>query len=129
MAQIVTIGPITKELVDKNVEGSEEDLYKLRLRNATFSSALGVFGSQLIPWHVYMGFYVGILSSVYPLHTFLTTDIIKYNIMAFVTVGSLLLLTLTGWDRFIPNFGLPREPKVKLKNQTSEANSDKEICA
>ncbi len=129
MAQIVTIGPITKELVDKNVEGSEEDLYNLRLRNATFSSALGVFGSQLIPWHVYMGFYVGILSSVYPLHTFLTTDIIKYNIMAFVTVGSLLLLTLTGWDRFIPNFGLPREPKVKLKNQTSEANSDKEICA
>ena len=129
MAQIVTIGPITKELVDKNVEGSEEDLYKLRLRNATFSSALGVFGSQLIPWHVYMGFYVGILSSVYPLHTFVTTDIIKYNIMAFVTVGSLLLLTLTGWDRFIPQFGLPREPKVKLKNQNSNIDSDKEVSA
>ncbi len=129
MAQIVTIGPIIKELVDKNVEGSEEDLYKLRLRNATFSSSLGVFGSQLIPWHVYIGFYVGILSSVYPLHTFIATDIIKYNVMAFVTVISLLLLTITGWDRFIPKFGLPREPKVKLKNQTSEVNSDKEICA
>ena len=56
MAQIVTVGPITKELVENNVEGSEEDLYQLRLRNATFSSALGVFGSQLIPWHVYIGF-------------------------------------------------------------------------
>ncbi|MDU4891275.1 MAG: Na+/H+ antiporter NhaC family protein [Clostridium sp.] len=115
MAQIVTIGPIIKELVDKNVEGSDEDLTKLRIRNATFSSALGVFGSQLIPWHVYMGFYIGILSSVYPLYEFATLDIIKFNVMAFVTVGSLLILTLTGWDRFIPNFGLPREPKVKLK--------------
>jgi len=129
MAQIVTIGPIIKELVDKNVEGSEEDLYKLRLRNATFSSSLGVFGSQLIPWHVYIGFYVGIASSVYPLHTFIATDIIKYNIMAFVTVGSLLLLTLTGWDRFIPNFGLPREPKVKLKGKKSKADSNDEVCA
>ena len=129
MAQIVTIGPIIKELVDKNVEGSEEDLYKLRLRNATFSSSLGVFGSQLIPWHVYIGFYVGILSSVYPLHQFIATDIIKYNVMAFVTVGSLLLLTLTGWDRFIPNFGLPREPQVKLKKQKSKSDSNNEVCA
>ncbi|WP_346937189.1 Na+/H+ antiporter NhaC family protein [Clostridium sp.] len=129
MAQIVTIGPIIKELVDKNVDGSEEDLYKLRLRNATFSSSLGVFGSQLIPWHVYIGFYVGILSSVYPLHTFIATDIIKYNVMAFVTVISLLLLTITGWDRFIPKFGLPREPKVKLKKQKSEADSNNEVCA
>jgi len=37
--------------------------------------------------------------------------------MAFVTVGSLLILTITGWDRFIPKFGLPREPQVKLKNK------------
>jgi Na+/H+ antiporter NhaC len=129
MAQIVTIGPIIKELVDKNVEGSEEDLYKLRLRNATFSSSLGVFGSQLIPWHVYIGFYIGIASSVYPLHQFISSDIIKYNVMAFVTVGSLLLLTLTGWDRFIPNFGLPREPKVKLKNQNTKIISNEEVSA
>lgn len=65
MAQIVTMGPITRELVENNVEGSEEDMYKLRLRNATLSDALGVFGSQLIPWHVYIGFYLGILSAVY----------------------------------------------------------------
>ena len=58
MAQIVTIGPIIKEMVEDNVEGSEEDLYTLRLRNATFSDAMGVFGSQLIPWHVYIAFYM-----------------------------------------------------------------------
>lgn len=118
MAQIVTIGPITRELVENNVEGSEEDIYKLKLRNATFADALGVFGSQLIPWHVYIGFYIGILSSVYPLHDFVAMDIIKYNYMAFVAVGSLLLLTLTGLDRFIPKFGLPSEPDVKLKNKS-----------
>ncbi|MEG0132800.1 MAG: Na+/H+ antiporter NhaC family protein [Clostridium sp.] len=129
MAQIVTIGPMIKELVDKNVDGTEEDLYKLRMRNATFSSALGVFGSQLIPWHVYMGFYVGILTSVYPLHVFNAIDIIKYNVMAFVTVGSLLLLTITGWDRFIPNFGLPREPQVKLKKEDSSIEADKKVSA
>ncbi|MBF8983319.1 Na+/H+ antiporter NhaC family protein [Lutibacter sp. B2] len=115
MAQIVTIGPIIKSLTDDNVEGSEEDLYTLRLRNATFGDALGVFGSQLIPWHVYIGFYVGIATAVYPLHTFIPADIIRYNFMAMIAVGSILLLTLTGLDRLIPLFGLPSEPKVKLK--------------
>jgi Na+/H+ antiporter NhaC len=125
MAQIVTIGPIIKELVDKNVEGSEEDMYKLYLRNATFGDALGVFGSQLFPWHVYIGFYVGIASSVYPLHQFVATDIIKYNFMAFVAVASILLLTLTGWDRFIPKFGLPKEPAVRLKKSNQNINTNK----
>ena len=54
MAQIVTIGPIIRNLVEKNVVASEEDMYTLKLRNATFSDAMGVFGSQLIPWHVYI---------------------------------------------------------------------------
>ena len=115
MAQIVTIGPIIKGLLEDNVEGSEEDMYTLRLRNATFGDALGVFGSQLIPWHVYIGFYVGIATAVYPLHTFVPIDIIKYNFMAMVAVGSLLLLTITGLDRFIPLFKLPTEPNVRLK--------------
>ncbi|GAU79626.1 Na+/H+ antiporter NhaC family protein [Fusibacter sp. 3D3] len=115
MAQIVTVGPICKALTDENVEASEADMYKLRLRNATFNDALGVFGSQLIPWHVYMGFYVGIASAVYPLHEFVPWDIIRYNVMAMVAVSSLLILTLTGWDRFIPFFGLPSEPDVRLK--------------
>lgn len=115
MAQIVTVGPIIKNLLEDNVEASEEDMYTLRLRNATFGDALGVFGSQLIPWHVYIGFYVGIASAVYPLHNFVPMDIIKYNFMAMVAVGSLLILTITGLDRFIPLFKLPSEPKVKLK--------------
>ena len=115
MAQIVTIGPIIKQLLEDNVEGPEDAMYTLHLRNATFSDALGVFGSQIIPWHVYISFYVGIASTVYPLHHFIATDIIKYNIMAFVAIGSILLLTLTGLDRIIPKFGLPREPVVKLK--------------
>lgn len=115
MAQIVTIGPIIRNLVDENVEGSEENLYKLKLRNATFSDALGVFGSQLIPWHVYIGFYVGIASVVYPLYDFTPLDIVKYNFLAMIAVFSILFLTLTGWDRFIPLFGLPKEPEVRLK--------------
>lgn len=115
MAQIVTIGPIIKELVDDNVVGSEEDMYTLKLRNATFGDALGVFGSQLIPWHVYIAFYVGIASLVYPLYEFTAMSIIKYNFMSMIAVFSILILTLTGLDRFIPLFKLPSEPQVRLK--------------
>jgi Na+/H+ antiporter NhaC len=115
MAQIVTIGPIIKEMTDNNVEASEEDMYTLRLRNATFGDAMGVFGSQLIPWHCYMGFYVSVCMAVYPLHAFNAIDIIKYNYMAMIAVSSMLILTITGWDRFIPLFKLPSEPDVKLK--------------
>ena len=127
MAQIVTVGPIVRELVENNVEGSKEDMYTLRLRNATFSDALGVFGSQLIPWHVYIGFYLGILTAVYPLHQFVAMDIIKYNIMAYVSVGSILILTLTGLDRFIPKFGLPDEPNVRLKKIKNVAKGQIEL--
>lgn len=116
MAQIVTVGPIIKEITEENVEAeTEEDMYKLKLRNATFGDAMGVFGSQLIPWHVYLGFYVGIAVNVYPLYEFSNMDFIKFNFMAMVAVASMLLLTFTGLDRFVPLFGLPREPKVRLK--------------
>ncbi|MBN2898077.1 MAG: Na+/H+ antiporter NhaC family protein [Clostridia bacterium] len=120
MAQIVTIGPIIKELLEDNVEGSEEDMYTLRLRNATFGDALGVFGSQLIPWHVYIAFYVGIASMVYPLYEFTPMSLIKYNFTAMIAVGSILLLTLTGLDRFIPLFKLPSEPDVRLKKREAK---------
>lgn len=114
MAQIVTIGPIISELVDENVEGSEKDMYTLHLRNATFSDAMGVFGSQLIPWHVYIGFYISMASAVYPLHEFQPFDIIKFNVMAMVAVISMIVLTFTGLDRFIPMFKMPAEPDVRL---------------
>ena len=41
-AQIATISPIVRNIVEENVEGSEEDMYKLRVRLATFNDALGV---------------------------------------------------------------------------------------
>ena len=90
-------------------------MYVLKLRNATFGDAMGVFGSQLIPWHVYIAFYLGIASIVYPLHEFVAIDIIKYNFIAMVAVISMLVLTITGLDKFIPLFKLPSEPAVRLK--------------
>lgn len=117
MAQIVTIGPIIKNVTMSNVEGSEEDLYKLSLRNATFSDAMGVLGSQLIPWHTYMGYFIGIAVTVYPLAADIITPIgiISHNYYAWIAVISMLVLTFTGLDRFIPLFGLPTEPNVRLK--------------
>ena len=120
MAQIVTVGPIIREIVEKNVDGTPEAIEKLRLRNATFSDALGVFGSQLVPWHVYIGFFIGIANAVYPLHNFVAMDLIKFNIMAVIAVVSILLLTLTGWDRFIPMFALPSDSEVTLKKYKTE---------
>ncbi len=122
MAQIVTIGPIIKELLEDNVEGSEEDMYTLRLRNATFGDAMGVFGSQLIPWHVYIAFYVGIAGLVYPLYKFTASSIIQYNFTAMIAVFSILFLTITGLDRFVPLFKLPSEPQVRLKKKQPKSS-------
>ena len=117
MAQIVTMGPVIKDILDENVEGSEEDMYKLHLRNATFGDAMGVFGSQLIPWHVYLAYYVGISVGVYPLVELVPLDFLRYNFMAYIAVISLLILTFTGLDRFIPMFKLPQEPDVRIKRK------------
>lgn len=121
MAQIVTIGPIIKEITNENVEGSEEDLYKLALRNASFSDALGVFGSQFVPWHVYIGFFLGIATAVYPLYQFSFFDILKFNFMAIISVVTILLFTLTGLDRLVPLFNIPSEPNVRLKKRTANS--------
>ena len=115
MAQIVTIGPVIKQITEENVEGSEDAMYKLALRNATFGDAMGVFGSQLIPWHVYLGFYVGIAAGVYPLVEITNMDFLKFNFMAYIAVFSIIILTFTGLDRFVPLFKLPAEPDVRLK--------------
>ena len=120
MAQIVTMGPVIKQIAEENIEGSEEDMYKIKLRNATFGDAMGVFGSQLIPWHVYLGFYVGIAAGVYPLVEITNMDFLKYNFMAYIAVGSIIILTFTGLDRFIPLFKLPSEPAVQLKKKNAE---------
>lgn len=115
MAEITTTTPITKSIIDNNVNANEEQMYKLRLRNATFSDAMGVYGSQLIPWHCYIVFYVALANMIFPMHTFTPFDFIGHNVMAIVAVGSMLILTFTGWDRFIPWFKIPSEPEVSLK--------------
>ena len=115
MAQIVTCGPIIKDITEENVDADAGEMYKLKLRNATMSDAMGVYGSQLIPWHGYMVFYIGMAVGVYPLAEFDVMSIILHNYLAWIAVLSLLILTVTGWDRFIPLLKLPREPQVKLK--------------
>lgn len=120
IAEIVTISPVIKSVTDKHVKTSEENMYKLRLRNATFADALGVYGSQLIPWHVFIIFYTSMANAVFPLYEFKTVDLIKYNFMAFIAVGSILILTITGLDRLIPLFGLPKDDEVEIVKDAIE---------
>lgn len=113
-AQVATMSPIVREITEKNVEcDSEEDAYKLRLRLATFTSSMGIYGSELVPWHCFPVFFASIANAVYPLRTFTTFDIISKNYMSFLVIGSIFLLTFTGWDRFIPMFGLPKTARLK----------------
>ena len=115
-AQVATISPIIRDIVEKNVECEDEEAqYTLRLRLATFTSAMGIYGSELVPWHCFPVFFAGIASAVYPLRSFTTMDIISQNYMSFMIVGSALVLTFTGWDRFIPGFRLPNDSRIKLR--------------
>lgn len=115
-AQVATISPIIRDIVDKNVECTDEsDNYKLRLRLATFTSAMGIYGSQLIPWHCFPVFFAGIASAVYPLQKFTPVEMIGHNYLSFIIVGSLLILTFTGLDRFVPMLALPGKDRIRLK--------------
>ena len=115
-AQVATMSPIIRDIVEKNVECTDEsDNYKLRLRLATFTSAMGIYGSQLIPWHCFPVFFAGIASAVYPLQSFTPVDIIGHNYLSFIVVGSLAILTFTGLDRFVPMLALPGKDRIRLK--------------
>ena len=115
-AQVATMSPIIRDIVERNVEcESEEDQYKLRVRLATFTSGMGIYGSQLIPWHCFPVFFAGIASAVYPLQKFTPIDIISHNYLSFIIVGSLLILTFTGFDRFVPMLKLPGKDRIRLK--------------
>ena len=117
-AQVATISPIIRDVVEKNVEcDDEEAAYTLRLRLATFTSAMGIYGSELVPWHCFPVFFASIASAVYPLQSFTPMDIITKNYMSFIVVGSILLLTFTGWDRFVPMFRLPDKSRIRLRNE------------
>lgn len=114
--QIVTMGPIIKDMTEREVEATPEQMYQLRLRNSTFSDAFGTIGSQLIPWHGYMIYFTGLAASVYPLYQFTATKIISANYFSIIAVVSMLVLTATGWDRFFPGFKIPTEPEVHLRS-------------
>lgn len=111
-AQVATLSPVLRDIVDKNVEATPEQSYTLRLRLATFTAAMGIYGSQLIPWHCFPVFFAGIASAVYPLMEFTPLDMISHNYMGMIVVASALILTFTGLDKYIPGFKLP---DVKLK--------------
>ena len=53
-------------------------------------------------------------TAVYPLGAITAGGLIAHNFMAMIAVASILILTVTGADRFIPLFKLPKEPDVKL---------------
>ena len=117
-AQVATMSPIVRDIVEKNVvTDSEEDAYCFRLRLATFASSMGIYGSQLIPWHCFPVFFAGIATAVYPIRYFTPMDIIGKNYLGFLIVGTALLLTFTGWDRFVPGFGLPKTARLKKQLQ------------
>ena len=117
-AQVATISPMIRDIVEKNVECDDPQAeYTLRLRLATFTSAMGIYGSELIPWHCFPVFFAGIASAVYPLYTFTPMDIIRQNYLSFIVVGSIVVLTFTGWDRIIPMFGLPNKSRVRLRKK------------
>ena len=65
----------------------------------------------------------GIAVGVYPLIELAPIDFLKYNFMAYIAVFSLLILTFTGWDRFIPLFRLPKEPAVRLKKSIEKEDA------
>lgn len=120
MAQIVTMGPIVRDITEDSVVGDEAAKERLRYRNATFSSALGIFGSQFIPWHVFVHYFLSVSGMIYPLASFSFGQMVRYNYLAMISVSSLLLLTLTNTDRFLPHFATPREPEVQLVKQLLE---------
>ena len=125
-AQVATISPIVREIVEKNVEADDEKgMYKLRLRLATFTSSMGIYGSELIPWHCFPVFFASISNAVYPLQAggFSPFDIISKNYLSFLIVGSILILTFTGLDRFIPGFGLPKNVRLKKAARANKAEA------
>ncbi len=72
--------------------------------------------AHCMPWHGFIIFYIVMAMAVYLLHEFTPFAIIIHNDLAVIAVLSMLFLTFTGLDRFIPLFRIPSEPAVSLKN-------------
>lgn len=123
MSQEAAIGPVIRDIVNENVEGSKEDIYKLQLRNAIFTDSIGVMTAELIPWHTGVAYYLGLAIAVYPLYSFGVKDL-YFNFMAIISVLSGFILTFTGWDRFL-KMSMPKEPAVRLKKENLELGAQK----
>jgi len=123
MSQEAAIGPVIREIVNDNVEGSEEDIYSLQLRNAVFTDSIGVMSAELFPWHTGVAYYMGLAAAVYPLYTFGPKDLIL-NFMAIISILSGFILTFTGWDRFL-RMPMSKEPAVRLKKENLSGHTEK----
>ena len=71
-----------------------------------------------------MIYFTGLAAAVYPLFTFTPMKIISANYFSMIAVVSMLVLTLTGWDRVFPGFAIPDEKNgVHLKSKSELAQS------
>lgn len=120
MSQEAAIGPVIRDIVDQNVEGSEEAKYQLQLRNAMFTDSIGCMSAELIPWHTGVAYYLSLAIAVYPLYHFGIKDLYM-NFMAILSVLSIFVLTFTGTDRLV-RMGIPKEPEVQLIKDHSKAD-------
>jgi len=113
-------------MTENTVEATPEQMYRLRLRNSTYSDAFGTIGSQQIPWHGYMIFFTGLAAAIYPLFEFTPLNIISANYFSIISVAFMILLTITGWDNLLPGFKIPIKPEVRLKTSGSRVVASSE---
>lgn len=111
---ISAIGPVIKNVVETEVEGEGDAIYKLKLRNALLNDSIGCHCGTMIPWHATCIYYLGLVAAMYPVYQITGKDLMM-NFMAIISIGSLLLLTITGLDRLLPGMSMPSEPEVKLR--------------
>lgn len=62
---------------------------------------------------------VGVFAQSGKLFEFTPLNIISANYFSIISVASMILLTITGWDNLLPGFKIPIEPEVRLKNSGS----------
>ena len=116
-AQAVTLSPVLRDIANDNLEiTNPEDREKFGIRLSLLTTTMGVYGSEMVPWHCYPVFFASIATAVYPLMNFTPYDIISRNYMSFITVGSLLILTFTGLG-ILKGFRLPKNVSLKKKDK------------
>ena len=90
MSQMACVGPVMKSIINDNVEGSEENKYRLRNRCALFSGAVGVHSACRIPWHTGVAYYVGLTMAIYIFYRYQISNL-YYNFMSIFCVISIYI--------------------------------------